>query len=92
MCTHCMLRFNRKLGGTHCITALPNFPPTVAIAMHTGAECLTRTDDLPLTVPLRLSPPVVCGLDYPLALADALGSPRLVSTPSCLRKLGSGLA
>lgn len=49
-----------------------------------GAECLTRTDDLPLTVPLQLSLPVVRGLDYPLALAAtaALGPPRLVSTPS----------
>lgn len=63
-----------------------------------GAEYLTRTDDLPLTLPLRLSPPVVCGLDYPLAVIASkatLGPPRLVSTPSSTlsaRRLGSGLA
>src|SRR5882724_7890939 len=58
-----------------------------------GAECLNRTDDLPLTVPLRLSPPSVRGLDYPLAMAVALGSPRLVSTPSRSRAwLGIGTA
>jgi hypothetical protein len=59
-----------------------------------GAECPNRTDDLPLTVPLRLSPPLVRGLDYPLAVAcsHAIGSPRLVSTPSRFRRLGSGLA
>ena len=66
----------------------------VAIAANSGAACLTRTDDLPLTLPLRLSPPIVCGLDYPLAIANALGSPRLVSTPSCQRQawLGIGIA
>ena len=56
----------------------------VAHDLTCGAECLTRTDDLPLTVPLQLSLPVVRGLDYPLTLAAtaALGPPRLVSTPS----------
>lgn len=58
-----------------------------------GAECLNRTDDLPLTLPLRLSPPDVCGLDYPLAIANTLGPPRLVSTPSHdWAWLGIGLA
>lgn len=51
-----------------------------------GAECLTRTDDLPLTVPLRLSPPAIEGRSWAgLSLSHspwALGSPRLVSTPS----------
>jgi hypothetical protein len=51
-----------------------------------GAECLTRTDDLPLTLPLRLSPPAPLGRSWSgLSLSHgpkALGSPRLVSTPS----------
>lgn len=59
--------------------------------MKNGAECRSRTDDLPLTLPHRLLPPIVRGLDYPLAIADALGPLRLVSTPSQIG-LGSGLA
>lgn len=78
----------------YLIGVLPTIFRAVAIAANAGAACLTRTDDLPLTLPLRLSPPIVCGLDYPLAMANALGPPRLVSTPSCQRQawLGIGIA
>ena len=33
-------------------------------------------------LPLRLSPPFVCGLDYTFTVAYALGARRLVSTRS----------
>ena len=44
---------------------------------------------------LRLSPPqkiCVCGLDYTLTLAFALGPARLVSTPSSLSEAWLGIA
>src|SRR5262245_8636432 len=70
----------------------------------TGAGGRTRTGTglsaLRIFVPLRLSPPhrsanrasAVRGLDYPFTLAGfAVGAARLVSTPSPLPELGSGL-
>ena len=52
-----------------------------------GAGSRIRTADLLITLPLQLSLPFVCGLDFLFTLARALGVRRQVSTPSL-----SGLA
>src|ERR1700686_5126628 len=56
----------------------------------------TRPCDQRIFIPLRLSPPPsgVRGPDYPFTVPRkirGLGAARLVSTPSSVRRLGSGL-